>query len=107
MIQKFKEAAEHGTTTVLLQGGVHPSLPFDYYLELVRRTVAEVPQIHPHFYSTSEIIGMSPDFRTFNQRGVIAALAGWPEVAAGWWCRDSLYRVKGKSAVKRGHRRIG
>ena len=59
MIQKFKEAAAHGTTTVLLQGGVHPSLPFDYYLEMVRRTVAEVPQIHPHFYSTSEIIGMS------------------------------------------------
>jgi cyclic dehypoxanthinyl futalosine synthase len=59
MIQKFKEAAAYGTTTVLLQGGVHPSLPFDYYVEMVRRTVAEVPQIHPHFYSTSEIIGMS------------------------------------------------
>jgi cyclic dehypoxanthinyl futalosine synthase len=59
MIQKFKEAAAQGTTTVLLQGGVNPSLPFDYYLEMVRRTVAEVPQIHPHFFSTSEIIGMS------------------------------------------------
>jgi cyclic dehypoxanthinyl futalosine synthase len=59
MIQKFKEAAAQGVTTVLLQGGVHPSLPFDYYLEMVRRTVAEVPQIYPHFFSTSEIIGMS------------------------------------------------
>jgi cyclic dehypoxanthinyl futalosine synthase len=59
MIQKFKEAAAQGTTTVLLQGGVHPSLTFDYYVDMVRRTVAEVPQIHPHFYSTSEIIGMS------------------------------------------------
>lgn len=59
MVQKFKEAAAQGATTVLLQGGVHPSLPFDYYLEMVRRTVAEVPQVHPHFFSTSEIVGMS------------------------------------------------
>jgi cyclic dehypoxanthinyl futalosine synthase len=59
MIGKFKESAARGVTTVLLQGGVHPSLPLDYYLELVERTVKEVPQIHPHFYSTSEIIGMS------------------------------------------------
>jgi cyclic dehypoxanthinyl futalosine synthase len=59
MIQKFKEAAAQGVTTVLLQGGVHPSLRFDYYLDLVRRTVAEVPQVHPHFFSTSEIIGMA------------------------------------------------
>lgn len=59
MIQKFKEAAAQGVTTVLLQGGVNPSLPFEYYLEMVRRTIAEVPQIHPHFFSTSEIIGMA------------------------------------------------
>lgn len=59
MIQKFKDAAAKGATTILLQGGVHPSLPFDYYLELVRRTRNEVPQVHPHFFSTSEIIGMA------------------------------------------------
>src|SRR5574341_55439 len=28
MIQKFKEASAQGVTTVLLQGGVNPSLPF-------------------------------------------------------------------------------
>ncbi|MDZ7343157.1 MAG: dehypoxanthine futalosine cyclase [candidate division KSB1 bacterium] len=59
MIQKFKESAQKGVTTVLLQGGVNPNLPFDYYLELVRRTRAEVPEIHPHFFSTSEILGMA------------------------------------------------
>ncbi len=59
MIQKFKEAAAKGVTTVLLQGGVNPALPFSYYEEMVRRTVQEVPEIHPHFFSTSEIIGMS------------------------------------------------
>jgi cyclic dehypoxanthinyl futalosine synthase len=59
MIEKFKGAAKRGVRTILLQGGVNPGIPFDYYLDIVRRTRAEVPTIHPHFFSTSEIIGMS------------------------------------------------
>jgi len=59
LIQKFKESAAQGVTTILLQGGVNPALPFDYYVELVERTVKEVPEVTPHFFSTSEIIGMS------------------------------------------------
>jgi cyclic dehypoxanthinyl futalosine synthase len=59
MIHKFKESAAQGVTTVLLQGGVNPALPLDYYVELVEKTVKEVPGVTPHFFSTSEIIGMS------------------------------------------------
>ncbi|MGB6649011.1 MAG: cyclic dehypoxanthinyl futalosine synthase [Bacteroidota bacterium] len=59
MVRRFKEAAARGVTTILLQGGVNPELPLEYYLDLVRRTVAEIPQVHPHFFSTSEIIGMA------------------------------------------------
>lgn len=59
MIQKFKESVSKGVTTVLLQGGVNPAIPFEYYLEMVERTVKEVPEVMPHFYSTSEIIGMA------------------------------------------------
>jgi cyclic dehypoxanthinyl futalosine synthase len=59
LIRKFKEAAEKSVTTVLLQGGVDPTIPFEYYLELVERTIKEVPEIYPHFFSTSEIIVMS------------------------------------------------
>lgn len=58
MIQKFKESVAKGVTTILLQGGVNPALPFEYYIDLVRRTVEEVPQVYPHFFSTSEILGM-------------------------------------------------
>ena len=58
MIGRFKEAARQGVTTVLLQGGVNPAIPFEYYVEMVKRTVKEVPEVMPHFYSTSEIIGM-------------------------------------------------
>lgn len=59
MLKNFKHAAAQGATTILLQGGVHPDLPFEYYVELVERTVKEVPEVFPHFFSTSEIIGMS------------------------------------------------
>ncbi|MDH4071332.1 MAG: dehypoxanthine futalosine cyclase [Ignavibacteria bacterium] len=59
MIRSFRESADKGVTTILLQGGVNPELSFEYYLDLVKRTVAEVPQVMPHFFSTSEIIGMS------------------------------------------------
>ena len=58
MIAKFKESADAGVTTILLQGGVNPALPFEYYVEMVERTVHEVPSVTPHFWSTSEIIGM-------------------------------------------------
>jgi cyclic dehypoxanthinyl futalosine synthase len=59
MIENFKAAAARGVTTVLLQGGVNPGLPFAYYLELVERTVREVPSVQPHFFSTSEILVMA------------------------------------------------
>ena len=59
MITRFKASAKRGIRTVLLQGGVNAAIPFEYYKEMVRRTREEVPEIHPHFFSTSEIIGMS------------------------------------------------
>lgn len=59
MVQKFKESAAKGVTTILLQGGVNPALPFEYYVELVERTVKEIPGVTPHFYSTSEVLGMA------------------------------------------------
>ena len=59
MITRFKAAAKRGVRTVLLQGGVNADIPFEYYKDMVRRTRKEVPEIHPHFFSTSEIIGMS------------------------------------------------
>lgn len=59
LIQKFRESAAMGVTTILLQGGVNPNLSLDYYIELVNRTTKELPDIHPHFFSVSEIVGMA------------------------------------------------
>jgi cyclic dehypoxanthinyl futalosine synthase len=102
MIQNFKEAAAQGVTTVLLQGGVHPSLSFDYYLEMVRRTVAEVPQIYPHFFSTSEIIGMS-EISGLTIREVLQQLwdAGLRSIPGGG-AEILADRVKKKISSKKG-----
>ena len=53
------QAASKGVTTVLMQGGLNPKLPLDYYTELVRETRQRYPQIHPHFFSAPEIMKMS------------------------------------------------
>jgi cyclic dehypoxanthinyl futalosine synthase len=52
-----KVAAAHrrGATTVLLQGGHHPDLPFDYYLGLIRAIRDAAPGIHLHLFSPAEI----------------------------------------------------
>lgn len=51
----FTDARSLNATTVLLQGGLHPELKMDYYLEIIRMCVEEFPEIAPHFYSAPEI----------------------------------------------------
>ena len=58
MMEMMGEAASKGVTTVLLQGGLNPDLPLEYYLDLVRETCRQFPQIHPHFFSAPEIMKM-------------------------------------------------
>lgn len=59
VLEKIGWAVEQGATTVLLQGGVNPDLPYDYYLRVVRETVARFPGVMPHFWSAVEIQGMA------------------------------------------------
>ncbi len=50
--------AIHGTQ-VLLQGGLDPSLPLEYYEDLCRTIKARYPQIHLHSFSAPEIDTMA------------------------------------------------
>ena len=59
MMEMMGEAASKGVTTVLLQGGLNPKLPLEYYVDLVHETRCRFPQIHPHFFSAPEIMKMS------------------------------------------------
>lgn len=59
MLEKIGRAADQGVTTVLMQGGVSPEIPFEYYVEMVRLTRERYPQVTPHFWSAPEIQGMA------------------------------------------------
>ena len=59
MLETIGRAAELGATTVLMQGGVHPDLPLDYYVDMVRAVRQRYPQVTPHFWSAPEIQGIA------------------------------------------------
>ena len=52
---KFTELLEAGGNQILMQGGLHPTLPFEYYEDLLRWIRTEFPQIHIHAFSPTEI----------------------------------------------------
>ena len=53
--QFMTDAQKLNATTVLLQGGLHPDLPLDYYTDIISMTKEEFPEIVPHFFSAPEI----------------------------------------------------
>lgn len=55
VMSSFELARRSGITTVLLQGGLHPDLPLEYYIELVETATKRYPEINAHFYSAPEI----------------------------------------------------
>lgn len=56
---KLTELEEVGGTRVLMQGGVHPTLPFDWYLELLRHIKDRHPTLRVESFSPEEIKGMA------------------------------------------------
>lgn len=55
LMELIAGSVERGATTVLLQGGLHDELPFDYYLDVVRTFRERFPDVHPHLFSAPEI----------------------------------------------------
>jgi len=102
LLQKFQSAARKGVKTVLLQGGVNPHLSLDYYLTLIRRTITEVPEIHPHFFSPPEIMGIARNaglppreiLKLFYEAGLRTMPGGGAEILSE--------RVKSKISPKKG-----
>ena len=54
--QKVRELVGIGGTQVLLQGGMHPHLGVDFYLDLLRGLKAEFSQVHVHGFSPPEFV---------------------------------------------------
>ncbi|HVK40619.1 MAG TPA: CofH family radical SAM protein [Candidatus Kapabacteria bacterium] len=59
--QKMDELADADGVQVLLQGGVNPNLPLEYYTSLFRWLKSEWPQIHLNNLSADEVLGLCPD----------------------------------------------
>ncbi|AEG15129.1 menaquinone biosynthesis protein [Desulfofundulus kuznetsovii DSM 6115] len=55
LFQKIEETIRAGGTEVLIQGGLHPDLGLDYYLDMLR-SIKERFQIHIHSFSPPEIV---------------------------------------------------
>ncbi len=58
LIRKVDEAVKLGATQILLQGGLHPSLPFEYY-ENMLKIIKNKFNIHLHAFSPPEVVHIS------------------------------------------------
>ncbi len=63
IFQKVQELVDLGGTQVLIQGGVNPELPLDYYLDLIRAIRQKFPEVHVHSFSVVEFDMISKKFR--------------------------------------------
>ncbi|MCS1411703.1 MAG: Cyclic dehypoxanthine futalosine synthase [Verrucomicrobia subdivision 3 bacterium] len=54
--RKIQETVDLGGTQILMQGGHHPKLTLDWYLELLNHIREKFPQINIHAFSPSEFI---------------------------------------------------
>jgi cyclic dehypoxanthinyl futalosine synthase len=62
MDRKIEETVALGGTQILMQGGHHPSLSFQWYIDLLSHIKAKFPQINIHGFSPSEFIHFRDTF---------------------------------------------
>jgi len=60
--RKIEETIALGGTQILMQGGHHPKLTKQWYLDLLSHVKAKFPQVNIHGFSPSEIVAFSEFF---------------------------------------------
>ncbi len=63
IIHKITEAKEKGCTQILLQGGHHPDLTLDWYLNMLSKVKQAHPDITLHSFSPPELVHFSGLFK--------------------------------------------
>ena len=53
--QRAAEGVREGATEFHIVGGLHPDLPFDYYLEMIRGLKQRFPQVHLKAFTMVEV----------------------------------------------------
>ncbi|MCS7139096.1 MAG: 5-amino-6-(D-ribitylamino)uracil--L-tyrosine 4-hydroxyphenyl transferase CofH [Candidatus Nezhaarchaeota archaeon] len=55
VVSRAYEARKRGATEVCIQGAINPSIPVDYYFEVLRGIKSKVPEVHIHAFSPQEV----------------------------------------------------
>jgi cyclic dehypoxanthinyl futalosine synthase len=63
LLKKVEETVALGGDQILMQGGLHPDLPLEWYEDLLRDIKAHFPQINIHAFSPPEIHFFHKKFR--------------------------------------------
>jgi FO synthase len=83
---RAREAWEYGATEVCIQGGLHPSLPGDFYFRILDAIKSITPGLHIHAFSPMEVLNGSArlgiSFREFLQECRARGLGTIPGTAA-------------------------
>ncbi|HEY7283133.1 MAG TPA: bifunctional FO biosynthesis protein CofGH [Actinomycetota bacterium] len=83
---RVEEAAAAGATEVCMQGGLHPSLPGEFYFQLLDAVKRRVPDMHVHAFSPMEVLNGSTrlgiSFREFLTECRARGLGSIPGTAA-------------------------
>lgn len=88
ILGKVAELEVLGGTQVLIQGGIHPDLGLDDYLEMVRAIHEKFPKIHIHSFSAIEMdvlaqksgVPLPELFRKFKEVGLNSLPGGGAEI---------------------------
>jgi aminodeoxyfutalosine synthase len=73
VLDKLRQRADQPLTEVHVVNGLHPDLPFDYYLDLLRGLKQVRPGIHPKCFTAVEIAFFA-DLYKLTDEGVLRAL---------------------------------
>jgi len=102
-VMKMMAAADAlGATTVLLQGGLNPEIPWEFYPTIVREARRRYPNITPHFFSAPEIHQMV-EVSGLTIRGVLEALyTAGQKTLPGGGAEILATRVRKRISIKKG-----
>jgi cyclic dehypoxanthinyl futalosine synthase len=64
LLQKVQGIVDIGGTQILMQGGMNPELPLEWYIDLLTLIREKFPQVHLHAFSPPEIIEFINFFNT-------------------------------------------
>ena len=59
VLEKVQETVDIGGDQILLQGGLHPKLPLEWYEDLLRDMKRHFPQVNIHGFSPPELYHFS------------------------------------------------